>query len=70
MSDIESAIVVLEAWLNRLERRYIDAAAQAAERDAGSDAASEHDPAERLDRIAADMDRARKAIELWRKQAF
>ena len=70
MSDIENAIVVLETWLNRLERRYVEVAAQAAEGDAGSESASEHDPAGRLDRIEADMDRARKAIELWRKQAL
>ncbi len=34
MSDIENAIVVLEAWLNRLERHYVEVAAQAAEGDA------------------------------------
>ncbi len=68
MSNIENAIVALETWLNRLERRYVEVAAQAAQGEA--ELGAQHDQGAELDRIAADMDRARKAIELWRKQGF
>jgi hypothetical protein len=72
MADIDNAVVALESWINRLERRYVELAAEAARADASPDAAPgdgpDSDRRAELDRVAADMARARMAIELWRKQ--
>ena len=70
MSDIENAIVALETWLTRLERRYVEVAAEAAEGEGEAEPGARHDRGAELDRIEADIDRARKAIELWRKQGL
>ena len=62
-----SSLSELEAWLHRLEMKYIKLAAEIAAYEKGRDCGSVHEDYDEMDRIEKDAIRARKAIELYHK---
>ena len=62
-----SSLSELEAWLHRLEMKYIKLATEIATYEKGRDCGSVHEDYDEMDRIEKDAIRARKAIELYHK---
>ena len=57
----------LQSWLHRLEVKYIKLAMEIATYEKTRDCGSVHEDYDEMDRIEKDIIRARKAIELYRK---
>ena len=60
------AIDRLEAWLDSLERLYVILALQVAEYEGSHEPGSPHQDYDQLDRLEADMKRAKLALEFCR----
>jgi hypothetical protein len=62
-----SSLSDLEAWLQRLEMKYIKLAAEIAAYEKGRECGSVHEDYDEMDRIEKDIVRARKAIDLYHR---
>lgn len=63
------AIDRLENWLDSLERLYVILALQVAEYEGSHEPGSPHQDYDQLDRVEADMNRAKLALEFCRKRS-
>ena len=63
------AIDRLENWLNSLERLYVILALQVAEYEGSHEPGSIHQDYDQLDRLEADMKRAKLALEFCRNRS-
>lgn len=63
------AVSRLEKWLNSLERLYVILALQVAEYEGSHEPGSIHQDYDQLDRLEADMKRAKLAIEFCRSRS-
>jgi hypothetical protein len=63
------AIDRLENWLDSLERLYVVLALQVAEYEGATEPGSPHQDYDQLDRLEADMKRAKLALEFCRQRS-
>jgi hypothetical protein len=63
----ESSRVEMEAWLKRLEMKYIQLALEVAAYEEDREVGSDHDNYIEMDRIENDIERAREGVALCRK---
>lgn len=63
----EGSRLKIEAWMKRLELKYIQLALEIADYEMKRDVGSVHENYEEMDRIERDIERAREGIALCRK---
>jgi hypothetical protein len=63
----ETSRVEMEAWLKRLELKYIQLALEVAAYEEDREVGSDHDNYIEMDRIENDIERAREGVDLCRK---